>query len=377
MKISILKEKSPYEHRVAASPDTVKKLKQLGFEIFIEKNAGDASNFSDEYYANAGAIISEDITKILSDADILLKVQAPDADELKLLPQKAIIIGLLSPYENQELVKQYASGNYTSFALELLPRITRAQTMDVLSSQSNLAGYRAVIEASSLYQGAFPMMMTAAGTISPVRALIIGAGVAGLQALATARRLGAVVSVFDVRIAAKEQVESLGGKFIEIPQEEEQNSTYAKEVSDDYKAKQQALILENIKKSDIVITTAMIPGKKAPELITKEMVESMKPGSVIVDIATSAGGNCVLSQKDQVITHNKVSIIGYSNLAARIAEDASLLYAKNLVSFIELIYDKEHKKINIDHDDEIIINTLLTQKGEIANQKIKEFYQNG
>ncbi len=375
MKISILKERAINESRVAASPDTVKKLKELGFEVYIEKGAGEASNFSDEDYKNAGAKVTNVIFEILADTDILLKVQATldnnneEFNEFKLLPEKVVIIGLLSPFENKALIEQYANKKYTSFAMELMPRITRAQSMDVLSSMSNLAGYKAVIEAANELNSVFPMMMTAAGTISPVKMLIIGAGVAGLQAIATGRRLGAIVSAFDIRSAAKEQVESLGGKFIEVPNDDaaQKDQVYATEASDDYKAKQQALIAEAVKKSDIVITTSMIPGKKAPLLISQEMVESMKPGSVIVDLAMITGGNCQLSQKDQMVVHNGVKIIGYTNMASKVAADASPLYARNLLNFVELIYDKENKKIVINQEDEIIKSTLVTYQGQIVN----------
>jgi NAD(P) transhydrogenase subunit alpha len=384
MKIAVLKERAAGERRVAISPETTKKLVEMGFAVYIEKNAGDASNMSDEDYRIAGAKISNIPLEIIADANIILKVQATpldDNDELnesKLLPQGAIVIGLLSPFENKAIIQAYNKKNITSFALELLPRITRAQTMDVLSSQSNLAGYRAIIEASYEFGKAMPMMMTAAGTITPAKVLVLGAGVAGLQAIATARRLGAIVSAFDVRKIAKEQVESLGASFIEVPAEDSANfetsGGYAKEMSEEYKMKQQSLICEALKKSDMVICTALIPGKRAPMLINEEMFGYLRPGSVVVDLATASGGNCAYSKKDKVVCQKNVKIIGYSNMASRIAADSSKLYAKNLFNFLNLLYHKESRKIYLNFDDEIVKSSLITHEGAIINNAVKESY---
>jgi NAD(P) transhydrogenase subunit alpha len=317
MKLTVLKERRPYETRVAATPETVKKLIALGFQIVVEKGAGDASSFVDKAYEEAGATLAHTPQEALKNAQVVLKVRAPmtkeeGEDEVSLLPEGGLLLGILQPYEKQTLLKDYNKHKVTSFALELIPRITRAQAMDVLSSQSNLAGYRAVIEASSSFPRAFPMMMTAAGTIAPARVLILGAGVAGLQALATAKRLGAIVSVFDVRAAAKEQVQSLGGTFVEVESQEtgEAAGGYAKEMSEDYKGRQAAKIREVLQKSDIAITTALIPGKPAPRLLTTDMVKGMKPGSVIVDLAVEAGGNCEGSVVGQVVETQGIKIIG-------------------------------------------------------------------
>jgi NAD(P) transhydrogenase subunit alpha len=378
MKIAVLKERMNHEKRVAVSIDTVKSLISLGFDVFIETNAGVSASINDQHYKEAGAKITKNIADTVKDADIVLKVQhSPKIknvkeDETSFLKKGALVIGMLSPYNNKELFEEYNKKNITSFSLELLPRITRAQSMDVLSSQSNLSGYRAVIDAAYEYDKVFPMMMTAAGTASPARILVIGAGVAGLQAIATAKRLGAIVSAFDVRTAAKEQVESLGATFIEVKTESSQNleneSGYAKEVSTEYKKKQADLIAETIKKQNIIITTALIPGKEAPKLITAEMVKSMNPGSIIVDIAAVNGGNCVLTVPDEISEHNGVKIIGYTNYPSRIPSDASKLYARNLLNFITLLYDKENKKINLNFDDEIINSCIITYGSKTVNK---------
>ncbi|WP_142847376.1 Re/Si-specific NAD(P)(+) transhydrogenase subunit alpha [Telmatospirillum sp. J64-1] len=376
MKIAIPKERRPGEARVAASPDTVKKLLGLGFEVVVEKGAGLGSSILDQHYTDAGATIAEDAAATLKDADIVLKVQRPMTaeegnDELALLKSGAILISHLAALQNREQVKAYAQAGVTAFAMELMPRITRAQSMDILSSQANLAGYRAVIEASNAFGRAFPMMMTAAGTVAPARVLVLGAGVAGLQAIATAKRLGAVVYAFDVRPAVKEQVESLGGKFVEVDETATKNAEtaggYAKEMDEDYKRKQSAKIHETLKKTDIAISTALIPGKPAPVLITEEMVKDMKPGSVIVDLAVEAGGNCPLSELDKVVVKHDVTLIGWANMPSRIAVDSSALYAKNLLNFITPLVDKETKALNINWEDEIIKGTCLTREGKVVH----------
>ena len=346
MKIGIPRERRPNEARVAVSPDTVKKLIALGAEVVVEAGAGLSSAVPDDAYAAAGARIAHDEAAALGDADIVLKVQRPltsgegGPDELALMKSGAVLIGILAPYAAREQLADYAGRNVTAFAMELLPRITRAQSMDVLSSQANLAGYRAVLDAAAEFGRAFPMMMTAAGTIAAARVLVMGAGVAGLQAIATARRLGAVVSATDVRPAAKEQVESLGATFVAVEEEEfEQAETaggYAQEMGDAYKAKQAALIAETIKKQDVVITTALIPGRRAPVLVTEEMVKTMKPGSVIVDLAVEQGGNCPLPSPARSSMKHGVTIVGHVNMPSRIAVDASPLYARNLLAFLTL-----------------------------------------
>jgi NAD(P) transhydrogenase subunit alpha len=380
MKVGVLKERMSHEKRVAVSPDTVKSLVSLGFDVFIETNAGILAGINDQHYKEAGAKITKNIADTVDDADIILKVQpspkttSKKENETTLLKKGALVIGMLSPHNNTELFEEYTKKNITSFSLELLPRITRAQSMDVLSSQSNLSGYRAVIDAAYEYGKVFPMMMTAAGTASPARVLVIGAGVAGLQAVATAKRLGAIVSVFDVRTAAKEQVESLGAAFIEVKTESQQNletkGGYAQEASAEYKKKQADLIAETIKKQNIVITTALIPGKEAPKLINAEMVKSMSWGSIIVDLAAVNGGNCALTVPNEITEHNSVKIIGYTNYPSRIPSDASKLYARNLLNFITLLYNKEEKKINLNFDDEIINSCIITHDSKVINKAI-------
>jgi len=375
MKVAIVKERSPHEMRVAASVETVKKMIALGLEVIVEKGAGIASAIRDEDYKNAGATLAKDFAAAVQKADIVLKVQRPlsskeeGIDEVSLLPQEVTMIAMLAPYNTPEQFKNYASRKITAFSLELAPRITRAQSMDVLSSQSNLSGYRAVIEASTLFGRVFPMMMTAAGTVPPARILILGAGVAGLQAIATARRLGAIVSAFDVRAAAKEQVESLGATFISVESEEKGEGTggYAKEMSADYQKRQAEKIHEAVQKSDIVITTALIPGKPPPRLVTDSMVRDMKEGSVIVDMAVEAGGNVEGSVLAQVTEKHGVKICGYANLPSRIARDASALYARNIFNFLNLLWDREQKKLNINLEDDIIKATIITQKGKIIH----------
>ncbi len=368
--IAIPKETQDYEKRVAASADTVKKYVTMGCSVRVESGAGIDSSISDEQYRQAGAEIMESMTATLNNADIVLKVQAPDDDELKAIKKGALLAGILAPYKNEALLEKCAAAGINCLAMELVPRITRAQAMDVLSSQSNLAGYKAVLDAAEYFNRAFPMMMTAAGTVPPARVFIMGVGVAGLQAIATARRLGAIVSATDVRAATKEQVQSLGATFVMVEDEEskaaETSGGYAKEMSDEYKKKQAALIAETIAKQDIVITTALIPGRKAPILVTEAMVKAMKPGSVIVDLAVEQGGNCELSQAGQVVVVHGVSIVGHHNVPSRLAANASALYAKNLQNLLALMIDKDGS-LAINWDDDIIKGIVLTRDGAIIH----------
>lgn len=381
MRISILKERRAHEHRVAGSPETVKKFTDLGAEVVVESGAGEASGIPDSAFEEAGGSIAENTKAALANADLVLKVQRPmmgeeGEDELELLSRGQILLCQMSALTEHGFVSALAKAGVTGFALELIPRISRAQSMDVLSSQSNLAGYRAVIEALYEYRRIFPMMMTAAGTLPPARVVIMGAGVAGLQAIATARRLGAIVSAFDVRAVAKEQVESLGASFVEVDsgsaEEGETTGGYAREMSDDYKERQAEALREHLKKQDIAITTALIPGRQAPVLITAEMVEEMKPGSVIVDIATEQGGNCELSEHAKVVQRHGVTIIGHANLAARVGEDASRQFAKNILNFLTPMIDEETISLKIDTDDEVVAGTLVTRDGEVVNEVVAE-----
>ncbi len=368
--IAIAKETADYEKRVAATPETVKKLAALGATLVVEKGAGEASSFSDKLYEAAGARIANSFAEAVSGADVVLKVQAGLAD-LEGMKKDALLVGLFAPYQNADLLSAAANKGVTALSMELVPRITRAQAMDVLSSQSNLAGYKAVLDAAEHFNRAFPMMMTAAGTIAPARVFVMGAGVAGLQAIATAKRLGAVVSATDVRPASKEQVESLGGTFIAVQDEEfkaaETSGGYAKEMSAEYKAKQAALVEETIAKQDIVITTALIPGRPAPKLITAKMVESMKPGSVIVDLAVESGGNCELSEAGKVVVKGGVTLVGHKNVPSRLATDASSLYSRNIFNLLGLLIDKEGQSLNINWDDEVIKGIALTKGGAIIH----------
>jgi len=368
MKISIPAETEAGEPRVAATPDTVKRMVALGAEVAVEPGAGVRAGIPDAAFADVGARIANGVAT--KDADIVLKVRRPTKAELANYKPGALVIGMLDPYGNESAVADLAAAKVAAFSMELLPRITRAQVMDVLSSQANLAGYRAVIDASAEFGRAFPMMMTAAGTVPAAKVFIMGAGVAGLQAIATARRLGAVVTATDVRPAAKEQVESLGAKFIAVEDEEfkqaETAGGYAKEMSKEYQAKQAALVAAHIAKQDVVITTALIPGRPAPKLVSKAMVESMKPGSVLVDLAVERGGNVEGAKPGEVVTVNGVKIIGYLNVPGRLAATASSLYAKNLFAFLELLIDKE-KKLNVPWDDEIVKAILLTRDGAVVH----------
>ena len=371
MKICIPKEDSN-ELRTAISPEIVKKLSGSGHEIFVETNAGSGSNFDDEILIEAGAKIYTDNAQ-LNTADFIFRVNAPSEDEIALYKENSILIASLNPYNNSEIIKKLETQKTISFAMELMPRITRAQSMDVLSSQSNLAGYQAVIEASHIFNKAMPMMMTAAGTIAPAKVMVFGAGVAGLQAIATAKRLGAIVSATDVRMAAKEQVESLGGKFVMVETEEDQDAEtsggYAKEMSEEFKVKQAELISKTITSQDIVICTALIPGKKAPTLITEEHVKSMKPGSVIIDLAAENGGNCVSTKVGETAVVDGVSIYGASNITSSISQDASALYSKNLFNFFNLLVNQESNQVDIDWEDEIVVNTLITKDGKIIKEE--------
>lgn len=375
MKLTVLKERREGETRVAGTPETVKKLISLGFTVAVETGAGEGSSFSDAAYQEAGAAIAATAKAAAAGADLVLKVQGPDPSEIANLPKGSILAGILKPYAEKETIAALAAAGVIAFALELLPRISRAQGMDVLSSQSNLAGYKAVLDAAGVYGRAFPMMMTAAGTIAPAKVLVMGAGVAGLQAIATARRLGAVVSATDVRLAAKEQVESLGGRFVMVEDEETQAAEtaggYAKEMSEAYKRKQTALIAETIKKQDIVIATALVPGKPAPKLITKEMVASMRAGSVIVDLAVEQGGNCELAKPGETVKVGGVTILGHLNVPSRLAADASSLYARNLLAFVALLVDKDKKALRLNFDDEILKGTCLTHGGKIVHPQFQ------
>jgi len=374
MKLAIPKERLEGETRVAASPETVKKLTALGLEVIVESGAGEHASIADQLYADAGAAIAQSPADALKDADIVFKVRAPSDEEIGMMKRGAMLAAILNPWDDKARLQKYAAQGINAFAMEFMPRISRAQSMDVLSSQSNLAGYKAVINAASAFTRAMPMMMTAAGTIAPARVFIMGVGVAGLQAIATAKRLGAIVSATDVRAATKEQVESLGGTFVMVESEESGDAAggYAKEMSDEYKRAQAALVAEHIKKQDIVITTALIPGRPAPELVSEEMVKSMKPGSILVDLAVERGGNCPLSEPGKRVQKHGVLLMGDVNIAAQLSVDASALYAKNLLNFITPLIDKETKALAIDWEDEIITGTCLTKDGQVVHPSFRE-----
>ena len=371
MRIAVLDETKAGEPRVAVTPDTIGKLKGLGAEIAIEKGAGSGADIPDAAFEAAGATVGT-AAATLKGADILLSVRRPSADSVSKLAKGALVIGMLDPYSDAEGMKAVAEKGVAAFSMELMPRITRAQVMDVLSSQANLAGYRAVIDASAIFGRAFPMMMTAAGTVPAARAFVMGAGVAGLQAIATARRLGAVVTATDVRPAAKEQVASLGAKFVAVEDEEfkaaETAAGYAKPMSAEYQAKQAALVAEHIAKQDIVITTALIPGRPAPRLVSAAMVASMKPGSVIVDLAVERGGNVEGAKPGEIVTTaNGVKIVGYNNVPGRLAPTASALYARNLFAFLETLVDKKEKKLAVNFEDELVKATCLSRDGALVH----------
>jgi len=381
MKIAIPMERREHEKRVAASPDTVKKFVGLGAEVILETGAGNLSSFSDQDYKDAGANIAADAVAALKDADIVLKVQRPltkeegGIDELSLMKKGATLVSVLAPLQNKEQVAAYAAAGIEAHAMELVPRISRAQSMDVLSSQSNLAGYKAVLDAANEYGRGMPMMMTAAGTVAPAKAFVMGVGVAGLQAIATARRLGAIVTATDVRAATKEQVESLGAKFVMVESDEtgDGEGGYAKEMSDEYKKKQAELVFEHVKKQDIVITTALIPGREAPILISDEMLAVMKQGSVVVDLAVEAGGNVTQSKLGEVVeTANGVKIVGHHNVPSRLACDASALYSKNLFNFLQPMINKETAALEMDWEDEIVKGTGLTRDGKVVHPLLTE-----
>jgi H+-translocating NAD(P) transhydrogenase subunit alpha len=368
MKVAVVAETEADEPRVAATPETVKKMIALGAQVAVEPGAGLKSGILDADYTQAGATVT---AGAVNDADVALMVRRPERALLGHLKKGALAIGIMDPYGREDALRAMAEAGVAGFAMELLPRITRAQGMDVLSSQANLAGYRAVIDAAAEFGRALPMMMTAAGTVPATKVFVMGAGVAGLQAIATARRLGAIVTATDVRPAAKEQVESLGAKFIAVEDDEfkaaETAAGYAKEMSKDYQAKQAALVADHIRKQDIVITTALIPGRPAPRLISKEMVESMRPGSVIVDLAVERGGNVEGVKPDAVAADNGVKIIGYRNVPGRLAATASSLYAKNLFAFLEILIDKKTKALAVNWDDDIVKATALTRDGAVIH----------
>ncbi len=375
MKLAVLKERRSGERRVAVSADTVKKYKALGLEVLIEAGAGSLAHISDNDFAAAGAVITPDAARMLAEADLVLSVRAPLSEQIAQMKRGAVLACLLAPYTEKEVIAQLAGQGVIAVAMEFVPRISRAQAMDVLSSQANLAGYKAVIDAAAAFGRAMPMMMTAAGTIAPARVFIMGVGVAGLQAIATARRLGAIVSATDVRPATKEQVESLGASFVAVIDDEfkqaETTSGYAKPMSAEYQAKQAALIADTIKKQDIVITTALIPGRKAPVLVSEDMVRSMKPGSIVVDLAAEQGGNCPLTRADAVIEVHGVTIMGPTNLPAQLAVDASSLYARNLLNLVTLMVDRKSGHLALDWDDDIIKGAALTREGAIVHPSLK------
>jgi NAD(P) transhydrogenase subunit alpha len=374
MHIGIPAETRAGETRVAATPETVKKFTAKGLHtVLVQTGAGAGASIPDAAYQEAGATIVTEASQLYDQSQIVLKVRGPQAEELAMMRKDVVLIGLLSPHQTEE-VKALAQHGLTAFAMEKLPRISRAQSMDVLSSQANIGGYKAVIMAANVYQKFFPMLMTAAGTVKAARVLVLGAGVAGLQAIATAKRLGAVIEAFDVRPAVKEQVESLGAKFVEVPLTDEEKANaetaggYATEMSEDYKRRQGELIHERAAAADIVITTALIPGRAAPVLIKEETVRAMKPGSVIVDMAVEAGGNCPLSELNTTVVKHGVHLIGIANLPGLLAADASALYARNLLNFLNLMLDAESGELKIDREDEIIAGSLICMNGEIIGQ---------
>ena len=361
MRIVSISENKEFERRISITPEIAKKYILDGFEISLSKNYGNHLGFTDKEYKNLGVEILDNDNEILKKADIVVQLNLPSNEKISNLKENQILIGVLNPYKNQEKINELNKKNIKSFSLELLPRITRAQSMDILSSQANLAGYKAVVESFAKFEKAVPMMMTAAGTVPAAKVLVVGAGVAGLQAIATAKRMGAIVFATDVRMASKEQVESLGGKFLTVEGAEnlETEGGYAKEASEDFKKKQENLLLETLKKIDIIICTALIPGKKAPVIIKEEMINNMQPGSVIYDLAAVQGGNSAHTKVDEIVDKNGVIIMGETNILNKLPTSASNLYAKNLYNFVKNLYDKENKKININLEDEIIEKTLI------------------
>jgi H+-translocating NAD(P) transhydrogenase subunit alpha len=361
MRIASITEDQIFEKRIAISLETAKKYVALDIEVSISENYGDHLGFKDNEYKKLGVKISKETKDVINGADIIVQLALPSDKIISQIKENQTLIGALNPYNNKEKIENLAKNNINIFSLELLPRITRAQSMDILSSQANLAGYKAVIESFANFEKAIPMMMTAAGTIPAAKVLVVGAGVAGLQAIATAKRMGAIVFATDVRIASKEQVESLGGKFLTVEGAEnlETKEGYAKEASDDFKKKQEELLVETLKKIDIVICTALIPGKKAPLIVKENMIENMKAGSVIYDLAAIQGGNTAFSEVDKIVVKNGVRIMGEANILNKLPISASNLYAKNVFNFVANLYDKENKKININLEDEIIEKTLI------------------
>jgi len=361
MKIVSAKEQIKFEKRIAITPETAKKFISIGFDVSLQKNYGFHLGFSDEEYKSSGVKIVENEKDLFNQSDIIVQLSLPSDDKLSYFKEKQILIGVLNPFSNKEKLDELHKKKINIFSLELLPRITRAQSMDILSSQANLAGYKAVIESFAYFEKAIPMMMTAAGTVPAAKVLVVGAGVAGLQAIATAKRMGAIVFATDVRMASKEQVESLGGKFLTVEGSEnlETEGGYAKEASDDFKKKQEDLLAETLKKIDIVICTALIPGKKAPVIIKENMIDNMQAGSVIYDLAAIQGGNTAHTKVDEIVNKNGVKIMGESNILNKLPTSASNLYAKNVFNFVSNLYDKENKKININLEDEIIEKTLI------------------
>ena len=381
MKIAVPRERRAHERRVAASPETAAKFIDLGFEMVVESGAGAGARFADGDFAGAGASVGRDLAATLGGADIVLHVQPPliedegDIDEVALMDEGAILVGMLAATESPARIAAYNRRRVTALALELVPRLSRAQSMDGLSSQSNLMGYRAVVDAAYEFARAFPMMMTSAGTVAPARVVVLGAGVAGLQAIATARRLGAVVSAFDVRPAAKEEVESLGGRFIEVEDREgtiDRDAVYASEMGEDYQRRQRAALQGALADADIAICSALIPGRQAPLLVTKEMVETMQPGSIIVDLAAASGGNCELSREGETVDSNGVTIVAHHNVPSRVAVDSSRLYARNLFNFVSTFVDRESGTLAIDWNDELVQGTLLTRDGETVHELLRQ-----
>ena len=361
MKIVSLLEDKNFEKRIAVTPDIAKKYTDLGFELLLPENYGKHLGFEDDLYKNVGVAISKDENDLLTNADLIIQLGLLPENKLQLIKEGQTLIGVLNPYDNKKILENLAKKKINLFSLEKLPRITRAQSMDILSSQANLAGYKAVVESFAKFEKAIPMMMTAAGTVPAAKVLVVGAGVAGLQAIATAKRMGAIVFATDVRMASKEQVESLGGKFLTVEGAEnlETEGGYAKEVSEDFKKKQEDLLAQTLTKIDIVICTALIPGKKAPVIISEKMINGMQAGSVIYDLAAVQGGNTAFSEVDKTVERNGVKILGEKNILNKLPVSASNLYAKNIINFVTNLYDKKNNKININLEDEIIEKTLI------------------
>jgi NAD(P) transhydrogenase subunit alpha len=373
MVISVLKETAKGEKRVALTPAAVSKLCKSGLIIKVQKGAGENAHFTDERYKESGAEIVDDTKELFSHTDIILRVARPAINEINFFPSGSLLISFLYPFSNPELVERLATSGINSIAMDLMPRTTKAQKMDALSSQNNLAGYKAVLMAANEWGSIFPLLMTAAGTITPAKVLIMGAGVAGLQALGTAKRLGAVVEVTDIRPSVKEEVQSLGGKYIEVDSSESMQDErgYAKEASEEFLRKQKELIFKHVTEADIVITTALVPGKKAPVLVTAEMIKNMKPGSVVLDMAVEAGGNCELSEINKTVVKHDVKIIGEPNIASLVPVNASELYANNLVSLIQYLYKDD--TLNLNAEDEIVKASMVTYSGKIINEQVLNF----